>query len=360
MNRAHTRPLTEGPSPADAHEPVLPYPDGWFAVAFSSELVPGRVLTRPLQGEDVVLYRLRDGAVRAVRPYCPHLGAHLGLGSVEGDDLICPFHRFAFGPDGACVRTGYGTPPPPSSGLTPLPVREVDDAVFVWRHHDGRAPDWELPAWHTLGTRPPRLAAWEMAGHSQDVVENAVDLGHFTPLHGWGDSEVAEPAVFEGRSFRVSVRSRERVPLLGESPLEVTLEGCGISRVHVCTALPRFGVRTCAMYAATMIRPSVFQLRQASRLDIAEPGALPAPAARWVSRSAARLLGGLMFRGNCEFVAQDFPVWATKRYQSPPRLARGDGPIGPFRHWARQFYPAERLRAQVPSSVRATEDSGVV
>lgn len=42
MRRGHTRALTEGPSPADAHEPVLPYPDGWFSVAFSSEVVRGR------------------------------------------------------------------------------------------------------------------------------------------------------------------------------------------------------------------------------------------------------------------------------------------------------------------------------
>ncbi|MCZ0983416.1 Rieske (2Fe-2S) protein [Streptomyces diastatochromogenes] len=90
MRRGHTRALTEGPSPADAHEPVLPYPDGWFSVAFSSEVVRGALLTRPLQGEDVVLYRLRDGEVRAVRPYCPHLGAHLGLGALEGDELLCP------------------------------------------------------------------------------------------------------------------------------------------------------------------------------------------------------------------------------------------------------------------------------
>ncbi|MFL9680101.1 hypothetical protein [Streptomyces sp. KL110A] len=156
---------------------------------------------------------------------------------------------------------------------------------------------------------------------------------------------MAEPAVFEGRSFRISVRSEERVPLLGASPLE----GNGISRVHVCTALPRFGVRTCAVYTTTMIAPAAFQLRQTSRFEVAEPASLPAPPARWVSGSAHRLPAGVMFRGNRAFVSQDFPVWSTKRYVSPPRLARGDGPIGPFRHWA-QFYPPDRLRAQVPSS----------
>ncbi|MFE1479008.1 hypothetical protein ACFW6N_34835 [Streptomyces cyaneofuscatus] len=42
---------------------------------------------------------------------------------------------------------------------------------------------------------------------------------------------------------------------------------------------------------------------------------------------------------SCEFTAADFPIWHTKQYQQPPRLAPGDGPIGPFRRWARRFYP---------------------
>lgn len=181
LSRKYARNITQGPTPADvALPPVLPYPDGWSAVAFSDELKPGAVLTRPLQGEDVVLYRLRDGRLRAVRPYCPHLGAHLGLGAVEGDDLVCVFHRFAFGPDGSCVRTGYGAPPP-RAALAQLPVREVNDAVFVWRHHDGRAPDWEIPVFHGLDDQPLRSTTWELAGHAQEVMENAVDLGHFAP-----------------------------------------------------------------------------------------------------------------------------------------------------------------------------------
>ncbi|MGW6536482.1 hypothetical protein ACWGBV_14385 [Streptomyces sp. NPDC055051] len=109
-----------------------------------------------------------------------------------------------------------------------------------------------------------------------------------------------------------------------------------------------------------MIAPAAFQLRQTSRFEVAEPASLPAPLARWASGSAHRLLAGVMFRGSCAFVSQDFPVWSTKRYVSPPRLARGDGPIGPFRHWARQFYPPDRLRAQVASSAvrRAAGEAG--
>jgi phenylpropionate dioxygenase-like ring-hydroxylating dioxygenase large terminal subunit len=44
-------------------------------VGFSRELPAGKVLTRRFMGEDVVVYRTRAGAVRAVRPYCPHLAS---------------------------------------------------------------------------------------------------------------------------------------------------------------------------------------------------------------------------------------------------------------------------------------------
>lgn len=337
----------EGPSPASDLPPQLPYPDGWSCVAFTPELRPGTVLTRRLHGEDVVLYRLRDGRVRAVRPHCPHLGAHLGRGTVEGDDLLCPFHRFAFGPDGTCVRTSYGTPPP-AAPVTHFAVREVNDTVFVWRHHDGRPPSWQLPEVHTLGDLPSHCDTWEMPGHAQDPVENAVDFGHFTALHGWSAAERTVPAAFEGHTFRFSLRTRERLPLLGEAVLDVDVEACGLGRLHVCTRMPRLGMRTCAVIAPTMIAPSRFQLRQTLRVAAAEPARLPAPLARWVSRTGARLLRRPAIRTNAAFVAEDFPVWDSKCYISPPRLAHGDGPIGAFRRWARQFYPPDALGVPAP------------
>lgn len=346
--------FTQGPSPASSLPPQLPYPDGWFAVAFTAELPVGTVLTRPLQGEDVVLYRLRDGRIRAVRPHCPHLGAHLGRATVEGDDLVCPFHRFAFGPDGTCTRTSYGTPPPAAT-VTQHAVREVNDTVFVWRHHAGRPPLWELPEWHMLGDLPSHCDTWEMPGHAQDAVENAVDFGHFTALHRWNDSQQGVPVDFDGGAFRLSMRTRERVPLLGEVDLEVDVEACGLSRLHVCTRMPRMGLRTCAMIAPTMIAPSRFQIRQTIRIAAAEPARLPAPLARWVSRTGARLLRGPAIRANAAFVAEDFPIWDTKRYVSPPRLAQGDGPIGPFRRWTRQFYPPDAPAVPAPAPTPVPE-----
>ncbi|MFC5155498.1 Rieske 2Fe-2S domain-containing protein [Streptomyces amakusaensis] len=340
FSRDYGRGISEGPTPADrAGTPALPYPSGWSALAFSGEVRAGAVLTRPLAGEDVVLYRLRTGAVRAVRPYCPHLGAHLGLGRLEGDDLVCPFHLFAFGPDGACVRTGYGTPPPPRSGLESLPVREANGAVFVWRHHDGRPPDWSIPDWHVIGHLPARGVVWELAGHVQEVIENSVDVGHFATLHGWKKADVGGPVAYDGAGFHVSLRAQESAPLLGDFTVEVEVDGYGLGCLHADVYTSRVGLRMCTMVMPTAIGPNRMQFRQLNRIAFSQPGRLPGPLARAVSRTATRLLNRPIFRASREFTAADFPVWHHKLYRQPPRLAHGDGPIGSFRHWARRFYP---------------------
>ena len=133
-------------APADRlNPPTRPDPNGWFCVAFSDEVRPGAITTRPFMGGEVVVYRTPRGLLRAVRPRCPHLGAHLGVGgTLDGEEIVCPFHRFAFDPSGACVRTGYDLPPLKAT-LTQFPVCEANGSIYVWRHALGLAPQWQAP-----------------------------------------------------------------------------------------------------------------------------------------------------------------------------------------------------------------------
>ena len=39
-------------------------------------------------------------------------------------------------------------------------------------------------------------------------------------------------------------------------------------------------------------------------------------------------------------VEQDARIWSHKQWVHPPLLSSADGPIGPYRTWASQFYPA--------------------
>ncbi|MGI5466237.1 Rieske 2Fe-2S domain-containing protein [Streptomyces sp. CA-132043] len=110
--RIHTYRSPQGTAPAVPGVPRLPSPHGWFCVGIARDFKPGTVATVPFMDGEIVVYRTRRGTLRATRPHCPHLGAHLGAGGyVAGELLVCPFHRFGFGPDGVCETTPYSKPP---------------------------------------------------------------------------------------------------------------------------------------------------------------------------------------------------------------------------------------------------------
>src|SRR5215510_629692 len=76
-------------------------PIGWFAAATSRELTR-RPLGIDLFGRKLVCYRTSTGQPVAMDARCWHMGADLSAGSVQGDQVICPFHGWRYGPSGEC------------------------------------------------------------------------------------------------------------------------------------------------------------------------------------------------------------------------------------------------------------------
>ena len=54
--------------------------------------------------------------------------------------------------------------------------------------------------------------------------------------------------------------------------------------------------------------------------------------------TAMKILTNKSLKAYMHDVSQDFDVWQHKVYMHPPILAQGDGPVIPYRKWARQFY----------------------
>ncbi|MBB5938350.1 Rieske 2Fe-2S domain-containing protein [Streptomyces zagrosensis] len=311
-----------------------PCPDGWFAVASSAEMRPGRVVTRRLAGEDVVLYRTASGQLRAVRPFCPHLGAHLGHGGrVRGENLVCPFHHFEFGPQGACVKTGYGTPAP-KARLAALECREVAGLVFVWRHARGEGSSWEIVAPPAEDFCQPYLTVRTLVAHPQDFMENVIDTGHFAPVHKIALKVIDAPR-FDGPRMEAAYRLGRTLrtadtPAPAGSSMRAVVQGLGIffTESHV----EKVGLDFRAWFCVVPLDATRIDLRLAVSLRF------PRVPHRGAARALATVLAGPLSWVSTWDTNKDIRIWSNNTYLEHPRLAQGDGPITKYRRWARQFY----------------------
>ncbi|MFH7029317.1 MAG: Rieske 2Fe-2S domain-containing protein [Heteroscytonema crispum UTEX LB 1556] len=156
--------------------------EGWYWLIPSRELKKGRVKPVNLLGKELAIYRGTDGTVVAVDAYCPHMGAHLAEGKVEGNGLRCFFHNWKFDSEGACVEI------PCLDELLPVKLKTWHTAekygmIWVWT---GKTPEQPLPFVPELEYEECDSAfatTFEKNCHPNLVMINAIDAQHFNTVH---------------------------------------------------------------------------------------------------------------------------------------------------------------------------------
>lgn len=284
---------------------LYPFPTGWYALCFSGELRPGRPLPGTWLGQQATLHRQPDGAVR-----------------VEG--------------------AGW-------------PVQERLGAVMAWHDPAGRPPQWNLPVLSEAEWTPFIGHCWpSLATHPQETSENSVDVAHFETVHGYSQVLTLEPATTDGPVLQARYAFTRRALPFGvdgmpiRTTFRVQVHGLGFSLVQAEVA--QYGLQTRQLVLSTPTDGEHVALRIAVSVRRLPHGGSISPWLRWVpgpliDRATRR---GTLW-GFIEDVSADLEIWQTKRHLSRPRLAAGDGPIGPYRAWCRQFYPPE-MEAQAAAS----------
>lgn len=158
----------------------------WHPVA-GSEDVRDAPLAARLLGEDLVLWRDPAGAVHAWPDRCPHRGARLSLGRVEGGHLECPYHGWQFAPSGQCVHVpALPSFTPPATHCVPsFAVREAHGLVWVRLAESEIAP----PVFAAEGDarlRKLNCGPYAVEASAPRIIENFLDMAHFAFVHeGW-------------------------------------------------------------------------------------------------------------------------------------------------------------------------------
>ena len=313
-------------------------PNGWYQVAFARDLAPGDVRALGYFGRDLVLFRGEDGTARLFDAYCPHLGAHLGVGGrVRGAGIQCPFHGWCFDGAGRVVAVPGLARRPPDAGVRRYPVAERNGVLFAFWHAAGAAPDWEVPLYRDdAGTWTDwTSSAYTVRTHVQEMAENILDRAHFFSVHDM--AEPVEPRFdvrFEGPFMRVEQTMRMTTgPSAGVEILARTTNcGPGMSAVRVDVAT----IETLALVAHTPIDDERVDLHLSFCMKrIPDAGAM----AR--IEAVNREITNAQFR-------QDIPIWEHKIYRERPLLTAVDGPIARYRQWYRQFYVEAPAEAAAP------------
>lgn len=318
------------------------YPTGWFQVAWSDEVSPGDTHALRYFGRDLVIWRGDSGTLAVAPAHCPHLGAHLGVrGRVEGDEIVCPWHAWHWGVDGAntCIPYSERQTAKENVRLAMFPVREWYGCVLVWHDLDGRAPLWEPPALEGLDgdDRYPFDATmrtkWRVKAHPQLVVENGVDAAHVQYIHGGGEVPEIREITTDGHIWRTVVAAqygagKDSTWLTPEGAVEVILQfdlwGIGLGMASWPPEL--LGGRM--ITNPTPVDDEYIDLWWCMT-TLREPGSdEPTKAARRMMEHQQRT------------VEQDFFIWENMEVLSAPNFATEEAKYyGAMRRWARQFYP---------------------
>lgn len=321
-----------------ARFPFPSFPRGWFVIGFADDIKPGQVETVHYFGQDIVLFRTEAGVLSAFDRTCPHLGAHLGGGRVQGECLRCPFHDWAFAPDGRVVDVPYAPKIPPRAAARTWHLREQNGVIMVWFCPKGQPPTYEVPRLEDDGWTANQVVRWVVKSHPQEVAENTVDCSHLGPVHHVGRTDVLEVEQ-KDHFMRVLLHMEASGAPIGmpdefnDVHLEATLHGVGqiVAATHVLTSdmVTRQRIYPTPIDEDTIAIFGVCNIKQMADAEY------------------TREIDDLFYHAFLTDFPRDFPIWERKAYLDKPILAGGDGPIGRYRRWARQFYdwPEEPARA---------------
>jgi len=198
------------------------YINFWYPVCTATELedTPLRV---ELLGLRFVAYRDSHGVAHILSDTCIHRGGSLGNGTVQGDNVRCPYHGWEFDSSGKCahIPSLADKRPPGRAKVDAYPVQEKYGIVFAFLGDEPettRVPLYEIPEIGKDGWRASEPSARDIKCYYERSVENGLDPWHNEFVHPSQGLPVPNPdtVVIEdiphGTRFMVSYGEQQDKP----------------------------------------------------------------------------------------------------------------------------------------------------
>ncbi|WOE74670.1 aromatic ring-hydroxylating dioxygenase subunit alpha [Alterisphingorhabdus coralli] len=181
----------------------------WYPAAFSHELKHNEHKAVELLGDNIVLFRDKDGSPCALENRCPHRGPLLSLGqtnAVEIGTITCRYHGMTFNKHGECVAFLADGPNSPACGKVKAksyPAEEVNGVIFVYMGIKEPEPFLDSMPHAREVMKDGRLirSMMNVPYSYLNQLDNTVDMTHVGCLHRtcylFGDQKMGGGVAFE-------------------------------------------------------------------------------------------------------------------------------------------------------------------
>ncbi|MDJ0679909.1 MAG: Rieske 2Fe-2S domain-containing protein [Xenococcaceae cyanobacterium MO_167.B52] len=313
------------------------FPNSWYRVATSAELLAKKVIPLHYFGKDLVLFHTETGIPCILDAHCPHLGAHLGYGGKVKDKTIrCPYHGWLWDHQGYCAGIPYSEKVPQVK-IANYPVMEVNGLILMYHHQRDESPTWKIPQLAEYDSKqwtPLRLVRkWIAHTDLRNYLDNSVDVSHLYQVHSQtfkaAKSDVVEidgPVLTHKMSQKYNLSSLSSGGLISEDgSVTTTYYGVGYD-VSFYRTKGTLELSLLQIFTGTPIDNNRLEIQ----IFFSVKKALPSP--------LNQLLALMLRKDTVTTFEQDIPILENKIYPSHPLLLEEDGPIGQCRRWASQFY----------------------
>ena len=301
-------------------------PSGWFAVAETPDLEVGQTKAAYYFDQHLVLWRDETGEAHVMDAFCPHLGAHLGHGgTVEGCEIMCPFHGWKFDAEGANTDIPYSERTNRKAQIKAYPTSERNGFIYAWYHPYDEQPTWEVEEVTEIASGDfsgPKRTNHLVQVAIQEMAENAVDSAHFRYVHN--TAEVPEIEEYTSDGHRAIMKSSQKFPTprgVVDGRIDSIADGPGVSIVRFSGIID-----TLLVSASTPIDANTTQTRFNFYV-------------RSLGDAKVNSSVGEAFAAEVDKqFEEDKPIWEHKAHLVRPALIDTDGPFMKFRKWYSQFY----------------------
>lgn len=324
--------------------PPARYARGWHCLGPARMFRDGKPHGVYAFGGKLVVWQGADGELHALDSYCRHMGGDLSQGTVQGDNLACPFHGWRWGGNGKCQEIPYARRVPPRARTKSWLTLERNGHLFVWHDPEGNPPpdDVTIPVFDGYDDGEWTDWTWEQIpvdnSHSREIVDNMVDMAHFYYIHKGLPTYFKN--VFEGHLATQYYAGTNHETAATGAPIEIGVFEGQLTKSEATYFGPaylvdwledNYGGMTISSILITAhypVTPNSFVL-QYGMIVKRIPGLDDETMAK-VARKMTRMIG--------EGFLEDVKIWQHKTRIDNPLLCEEDGPVYQLRRWYEQFY----------------------